>query len=280
MGAELIKEWIREETFFAYDGNIVKKFRHKLGGGRKCILLSPYDLKDSAIAHEDTAGEFNIVGSARESFKIYPMNVQCSPFSSVGVDEDYYDRKVNVFILAPYPDPTSKRWKLEHPESNKIVSTKLHSKDANINVIAFPEIYHEQLRRFASKMTVMTEIHAELENEKQRSSDLADEVKALNKQIMSKHTENQQLTNMTKIHAFIRGGTTFVPVASNNILAIAIVGVVMGWASFYASTIKLFAPYEGIEMGLLIGALIMMVVIVKSQENKVPAPTTKEMGTH
>jgi len=272
-----VKQWINDGTFHAYDANIIKKFRNTLQGGNQAIILSPVSLDDPNVSKEDVKGEWSLIGTSKEMFRIFPRNIRLSEMSRIIKQTDYYGDKINVFILAPYTDVTNKKLLLDESK-NQIVESPILGQKGYINLISFPPRYYESLAKLASKMVTYTELEHDLDEVKDQLLNQKEINKQQAKELSAKNLENQQLTNMNKIHAFVKGGQVIVQMSPQNLAVIAIISAVAGFIANAISGLDYFARLQGLEYLFLIATIVIILVVVYKKSN-VPPPPQQGMPT-
>lgn len=227
------------------------------------IILSPVPLDSANISWEDLKGERSFTGSATDLFMRYPKNVLCSEYTEYFDVDDVHGNKKRVYILAPYSSTVNEQLQYD---GVKFIRSELKGKEAFINVVNLPN--KRELATMAAVISSLNDTYMEVERNAAEIKTLKDRISKLHKLTEDQHKEIEGHKARLKTHPLYGEEKPLIPIQPNNLIALVLVGLIGGFGAAKLAMIDLFAPYQGMDIMLLIAAAVIIICAVKFFEKK------------
>ena len=265
----------KNNHLYAYDMKVTDAFESDLPDN-DVLILSPVKIEESYVSWDDEKGEWHLTGSPTSMFRRYPKNIQCSELTEYYDVPDMNKKKKRVYILVVFTDLVDE--KLMANQKGSIVKDVLRGRQFFVNMINLP--HKEALAVLAVFIPSLDELYQELEIKNQKIKNVEEQRDSYHKVCDDQKTELEGKNARLLTKMMYGYDKPLFPVAPKSLYAIAIAGVIAGFASSKISGIDVFAKYSGLEYVFLIGAVGIVVVVLKIFEKKSSTDTfeTEQAG--
>ena len=253
----------KNNLLYAYDMRVTDAFQSDLPDN-DILILSPVKIEESYVSWDDEKGEWNFSGSPTSMFRRYPKNIQCSELTEYYDVPDMNKKKKRVYILVVFTDIVDE--KLIPNQKGKIVKDVLRGRQVFVNMINLPN--KEALAVLAVFIPSLDELYQQLEIKNQKIKNVEEQRDAYHKVCDDQKTELEGKNARLLTKMMYGYDKPLFPIPPKSLYAIAIAGVIAGFASSKISGIDVFAKYPGLEYVFLIGAVVIVVAVLKIFEKK------------
>lgn len=256
----------KDGILYAYDMRVLDSFKTELPD-KDILILSPTMLEDKKIHWQDEKGEWSLSGSASSMFRRYPMNVQCSEHTEHFDIIDIHKRKKRVYVLVTFSDTENQ--KLMSSKNGTVVKDILRGRQVFVNMINLPN--KEAMAKLAVYIPSLDELYTELEIRNDKLKNVEEQRDEYNKFADDQKTVIQGLNARLKSKMMFGYDRPVIPIPPKSLYAIAIAGIVAGFASAKLSMIPELARYQGLEYLFLIVTVVIVAGVIKFFDKKSPS---------
>lgn len=257
-----MEELWEQDMLYAYDMKVIDALDDMPNDD--VLLLSSVRLDEKFISWKDEKGEWSFTGSSTSMFRRYPKNIQCSELTEFYDMSDVHGRKKRVYILVVFSDTVNE--KLMVNPKGKIVKDVLMGRQVFVNIINLPN--KEALAILAVYIPSLDELYKELEIKDQKLKNVEEQRDGFNRLADDLKQQLDGYRARIKTKPMIGFDKPIFPIPAKSLYGLAIGAVIAGFASAKISAIQELARYQGLEYLFLVGAVVIVVAVIKIFDKK------------